>query len=106
MVTNKIISSNQLVVQESGNIVSDMGEEKVMLSIHNGKYYNLGPIGGLIWDMINEPVTIELLVNKLIVEYEVEKSVCENQVLSFLEQLRKEGLISIYPTVNIDEECS
>ena len=33
-----------------GNIVSDMGGEKVMLSIENGKYYNLGEMGGEIWE--------------------------------------------------------
>jgi len=31
-----------------GNIVSNMDGEKVMLSIKNGKYYNLGEIGGFI----------------------------------------------------------
>ena len=31
-------------VQKEGNVVSDMDGEKVMLSIHNGKYYNLGEV--------------------------------------------------------------
>ena len=29
-----------------------MGGEKVMLSVKNGKYYNLGEIGGEIWELI------------------------------------------------------
>ena len=28
-----------------------MDGEKVMLSINNGKYYNLGEIGGDIWEL-------------------------------------------------------
>lgn len=40
------INLDHYIVQSEGNIVSDMDGEKVMLSIKNGKYYNLGKIGG------------------------------------------------------------
>ena len=36
------MSLKSVVSQVEGQIVSDMGGEKVMLSIPNGKYYNLG----------------------------------------------------------------
>ena len=39
-------SPDQVVVRAEGCIVSDMGNEKVMMSIRNGKYYNLGEVGG------------------------------------------------------------
>ena len=51
MIKNQNISLNQTLSQVKGNIVSDMGGEKVMLSVNNGKYYNLGEIGGDIWDL-------------------------------------------------------
>lgn len=102
MITNEIILPSHWVVQGSGNIVSDMGEEKVMLSINNGKYYNLGSIGGLIWDCIQVPITVSELVQKLMLEYDVEKSVCEEHVLSFLNHLSKEGLILINAEGNLD----
>lgn len=90
---NKLLLLTQTVQQGTGNIVSDMGGEKVMLSIQNGKYYNLGELGGEIWEKIKEETTIEVLVNSLLEEYEVEKDVCEKQVISFLETLSEEGLI-------------
>ena len=46
MIKTKQISLQNMVAQIPGNIVSDMGGEKVMMSINNGKYYNLGEIGG------------------------------------------------------------
>jgi hypothetical protein len=91
----KKISLEQTVVQKEGNLVSDMSGEKVMLSINNGKYYNLGETGGFIWDMILEKNTVIQVIEKIIKEYHVEKSVCEIQVVSFLELLLKEDLISI-----------
>lgn len=84
-----------MVSQTSGHIVSDMNGEKVMLSVQNGKYYNLGVIGGDIWEYIQEPITIENLVNKLLRKYEVSQQECQEQVESFLKTLNKEGLIKI-----------
>ncbi|MEK3796894.1 lasso peptide biosynthesis PqqD family chaperone [Peribacillus sp. FSL H8-0477] len=89
------ISTNQLISQAEGYIVSDMDGEKVMLSIQSGKYYNLGQVGGDIWDLIKEPVTIEQIVHSLQSIYEVSQTECEDQVLSFLEKLKEEGLIFI-----------
>ncbi|MDQ0198798.1 lasso peptide biosynthesis PqqD family chaperone [Neobacillus ginsengisoli] len=94
MITNRI-SIGQTVSQIKGNIVSDMGGEKVMLSVKNGKYYNLGGIGGDIWDLIEEKKSVNQLVSTLLTDYEVDQSECEKQVISFLELLLNEGLIEI-----------
>ncbi|MED4209315.1 lasso peptide biosynthesis PqqD family chaperone [Priestia megaterium] len=91
----KSISMNQFVSQGEGNIVSDMDGEKVMLSIHNGKYYNLGELGGEIWEKIKEPVSIQNLVDALVAEYDVELATCNEQVISFLTLLFDEGLIKV-----------
>ena len=45
------ISLNSTVMQSEGNIVSDMDGEKVMMSVSNNKYYNLGVMEGEIWEM-------------------------------------------------------
>lgn len=91
----ELITANDLIVQSEGNLVSDMDGEKVMLSIENGKYYNLGQIGGRIWELIAEPVTIPSMVEQLVVEYEIEPEVCEQQVYTFLQQLASEGLVQV-----------
>lgn len=91
----ELITANDLIVQSEGNLVSDMDGEKVMLSIENGKYYNLGQIGGRIWELIASPVTIASMVEQLVVEYEIEPDVCEQQVYTFLQQLVSEGLVQV-----------
>ncbi|MFD0771244.1 lasso peptide biosynthesis PqqD family chaperone [Bacillus sp. CGMCC 1.60114] len=95
MIDAQKISLKCQVVQSKGNIVSDMDGEKVMLNVQKGKYYNLGEMGGEIWDLIEEPITVDQLVNKLTSNYDVERIECEEQVLSFLELLFKEHLIHI-----------
>jgi len=93
--TKITIEMTSTVEQTPGQIVSDMNGEKVMLSVANSKYYNLGVIGGDIWGIIKEPITIEKLVNKLLDKYDVTQEECQNQVQSFLLTLKKEGLIKI-----------
>lgn len=82
--------------QSPGNIVSDMDGEKVMLSVSNGKYYNLGELGGEIWELMKEPITIQELVTKLQSQYNVDQSDCQSQVTDFLSQLLEQGLVSIH----------
>ena len=81
-------------VQKEGNVVSDMDGEKVMLSIHNGKYYNLGEIGGVIWGLLDQPKSIKELVDCLTAEYDVSPEDCESQVQTFLDMLKREELIN------------
>jgi hypothetical protein len=89
------VSIDRTVGQSKGFIVSDMNGEKVMMSVQNGKYYNLGEIGGLIWEKIQSPTTVSNLINLLILEYNVEHSDCKNQVIDFLDNLHVEGLIEL-----------
>lgn len=95
MITNQHILLDQKVLQGEGNIVSDMGEEKVMLNIENGKYYNLGEVGGIIWDQMKDPVEVNQIITNLLSRFHVERKECEEQILSFLTHLYAESLIEI-----------
>lgn len=87
--------AQKTVVQSENGVVGDMHGEKVMLGLHTGKYYNLGKIGGRIWELLAVPVAVSRLVDVLIVEYDVERSACEQQVAAFLQQLHQEALIEV-----------
>lgn len=95
MIKNPHLTRQTQVVQEQGNIVSDMDGDKVMMNITNGNYYNLGQIGGRIWELIAAPVSVGEVVSALMTEYEVEQSQCEEQVFSFLKHLLDQKLIQI-----------
>ncbi|MCE7792758.1 lasso peptide biosynthesis PqqD family chaperone [Salipaludibacillus sp. CUR1] len=95
MIKNQPVSLKHIVSQNEGNIVSDMDGEKVMLSIKNGKYYNLGEIGGAIWELVEEPVVIEEVIYTLLSEYDVTHEECKEHVFSFLTRLSEEGLVKL-----------
>lgn len=91
----KQLSINHLVTQREGNIVSDMGSEKVMLNIENGKYYNLGTTGGEMWELIAAPIAVNEVVTKIMTKYNVSKEQCEQEVLSFLAHMYEEKLVQV-----------
>jgi hypothetical protein len=90
-----IISKQSVIQQKQETIVSDMDGDTVMMSIQNGKYYNLGSIGGIIWSKIIDPISINKVVEELTLEFEIEKNECEKQVISFIQSLYDEKLITI-----------
>lgn len=95
MLKNKESLSSSLICQGTGNIVSNMENEKVLLSVKNSKYYNLGEVGGAIWDLIEKPLALNSIVSTLMSEYEIDYTQCEEQVIAFLEILSTEGLIEL-----------
>ncbi|RBP88293.1 coenzyme PQQ synthesis protein D (PqqD) [Cytobacillus firmus] len=95
MITNQKISLSNKLSQVEGIIVSDMGGEKVMLSIAKGKYFNLGEMGGEIWDLMKEAIEVKQIISVLESIYQVDQEECEEQVLTFLSQLFDQELIKI-----------
>ncbi|WP_353949203.1 lasso peptide biosynthesis PqqD family chaperone [Sporolactobacillus sp. Y61] len=84
-----------VIAQDQGIVASDMAGEKVMLSVERGKYYNLGKTGGVIWDLIQSPVSVAGVIELLTDRYSVDRETCEQDVLPFLEKLRADGLIIV-----------
>ncbi|OCT11054.1 metallophosphoesterase [Paenibacillus pectinilyticus] len=95
MIKQATLTIVDIVEQGKGNIVSNMGEDKVMLNVQHNKYYNLGEVGGRIWELIASPTVIAEIILTLISEYQVEKEQCEEHVIGFLEHLLKEELIYV-----------
>lgn len=90
---SKINLTDKALVQCEGFVASDMDGETVMMHIQSGKYYNLGEVGGKIWSMMQSPVALEEIVQRLMEEYEIEQDTCRQQVSTFLVRLHGEGLI-------------
>ncbi len=76
-------------------VAANLEGEVVTMNLMTGKYYNLGKTGSVIWSMLEEPVTVDELVQKLMEKYQVSRNLCEKDVMDFLKTLLEEGLIDI-----------
>lgn len=84
-----------LLVRNSKIETAEMGEEVGMLDVETGNYYILNEIGTDIWAFLENPITFEQLVNKLLSIYSIDYDTCERESLSFLEEMIENKLIQL-----------
>jgi hypothetical protein len=84
------------VVQRDHDVIAaEADQDVVMVSIANGLYYAVTDIAREIWETIDHPKKISDLIDDLTTTYNVDRHVCEEETLSFLEDLRTEGLLQV-----------
>ena len=68
-------------------IWTDVDGETVMLSIERGEYFGLGGIGGHIWQLLAEPVTVDEICQSVVAEFDVDADTCRADVSALLMEL-------------------
>jgi len=76
-------------------VSTDVDGEKVMMSVENGEYFGLDPVGSRIWELIENPIRIESLINLLLEEFDVSREQCENDSFEFLNELLEKNLLVV-----------
>lgn len=89
------ILPDQIIKKHSELLSSEIDNEIVMMNVENGKYYGLNTIGSEIWKLLSSPKKVDEIYSYLLSIYNVEKSICKNEVTQFLNHLVKENLIEI-----------
>ena len=69
--------------------------EAVILSLKGGIYYTLNPVGTRIWNLVQKPVQVREVRDTILREYKVDEGRCEDDLLTLLRDLEKEGLIEV-----------
>ena len=87
------MTDTTVLSRRMGLMTADMNGSAVMMDIMSGKYYNLGEVGGRIWELLEEPVTVAELVCKLTAEYDVSAEKCRADIEPFLNALLDRGLL-------------
>ena len=69
-------------------------DEVVLMSIKEGYYFSLEPVGSRIWIMLSEqPANIQELVDKLMTEYDIDSDTCMKDVQVFIDEMTSKNLI-------------
>jgi Coenzyme PQQ synthesis protein D (PqqD) len=89
------VSMQSVVVTAQGQVSCDLEGETAILGLDQGIYYGLDRIGARVWNLLQQPRSVEEICNALLQEYEVEPERCRNDLLALLECLRVEGLIEV-----------
>lgn len=89
------------VVASEDQISRDLGGEAVILDMKSGIYFGLNEVGARIWQLIQEPINIDILCKTLLSEYNVEEEQCKNDILKLLQEMLAQKLIVIKNGKNI-----
>src|SRR5215469_2833479 len=86
----------QCVVQRDPEILAaEADNDLVMVSIANGFYYAVSNVARDIWEALEHPKKISDLIDDLAISYNIDRTTCREETLSFLEDLRSEGLLKV-----------
>src|SRR5438874_1295835 len=84
-----------IVQRDSEVVAAEVDHDLVMVSIANASYYGVSNVAREIWEAIERPKKVSDLIDELAATYNVARSVCEEQTLSFLESLLRENLAQV-----------
>lgn len=87
------MTEQTILKRKSGLMTANMNGAAVMMDISTGKYFNLGQTGGRIWELLEQPLSVEKLIQALTAEYDVSYERCREDILPFLQQLAEKGLL-------------
>ncbi len=90
-----MINSNSVVKRKNDAIMTELEDAIVIMSIEKSSYYALDEIASLIWVELENPVQVSELIEGFLDKYEVSPEQCQEDVISFLEELRKKELIEV-----------
>ena len=76
-------------------LATEIDGEVALMSPEKGNYYSLNSTSSLIWKNMQSEISISELIQKLMVECDVESTRCESDVMSILNEFSGLGLIVV-----------
>jgi len=83
-----------VLVRAEGLLTAALDQELLMMSVEQGRYYNLNAVGARIWELLETPTSTDALVATLTAEYDVDPETARSHVERFLGELRQRGLLA------------
>lgn len=86
---------NALLRRDPKLISAPMDGELVMMSEEADAYYGLGGIGPRIWDLLEQPISLNQLTVQLCEEFDVDEATCREDAAAFIGELINAKLVHI-----------
>lgn len=90
-----MVRNDSIIIKNKDIEVTDFNNEKVMMDLEQGKYFALNDVGSRIWELANENTKVQDIIDILLTEYEIDEETCKNEVIRYIEDLVKNGVVKI-----------
>lgn len=89
------LTLDTLVTANPGLMVSEVEGELVMMDVEKGSYYGLDPVAARIWQSVQQPTSVGDVCAQMLEHYDVEPETCQTEVLAFVVDLERAGLVAL-----------
>lgn len=91
------LTPDSRVVVSRDQVSTNLSGEEVILSVKDGVYYGLDPVGARIWALMQQSRTLDTIADTIVAEYAVERDRALADLLAVAGQLLDSGLIEVVP---------
>lgn len=89
------VALNNTVQRHPELVFAHMGEEVVMMSEDQNDYLGLNGVASKIWALLETPMQVSELCDKLQLEFDVSQAQCEQDVVVFLNEMQQRNLVHV-----------
>ncbi|MBU1169054.1 MAG: PqqD family peptide modification chaperone [Proteobacteria bacterium] len=90
-----MINLNSMIKREEHSVSALMDEGLAIINIENNAYYFLNSVSRRIWELLDTPLSVKGLCDRLMDEFSTSQHQCQADVLDFLTRFHREGMIDI-----------
>jgi hypothetical protein len=89
------VALSHTVKQSQSQISAELDGDVVLMSIDQGKYYNLNAMASQIWKFLDTPIAVEALCDGLVKEFDEPEDIIRADVIDLLNHFYQQNLIEV-----------
>jgi hypothetical protein len=89
------LRGQSIVACNEAFLTAKVDGELLAMSVDHGICYGLNSVATRIWALLENPCTVDALCAQLTSEFDVDKDVCQREVVNLLEKLRANGMVIV-----------
>lgn len=89
------ITMENIVSRNPDLLAVPMDGDLVMMSISEGHYFGINPVGVRIWEALENSQTVRQLCEIITNEFDVDKQTCESDVRNFIQKMLEAKVVTM-----------
>jgi len=91
---NSVVLSLSTKIYKNKNIISNQIDgETVIMRIEENDYFQLDETGTYIWNIIDKPISVIEISDKIIEHFGISREQSENDMLNFINELSRKKIV-------------
>ena len=90
-----MLTTETILVAAEGLAAADLDDEAILLDVNSGTYYGLNEVGAHIMALLQEPKSVNGLIDIMLEEYEVEPERLKHDLMIFLREMEDQQLVRV-----------